>query len=102
MRSEILQTRHDKISKKDTRRSAPGFHRRSMAEDQDTQTGAAVYPAFVQYSGDPQQISANDQNAPGHVPEYIAKYEPTSGDHKNRHQNCEIAKFPTKIREKNF
>jgi hypothetical protein len=28
-----------------------------MAEDQDTQTGAAVYPAFMQYAGDPQKIS---------------------------------------------
>ena len=54
MRAEILQTRPDKISKKDTRRSAPGFHRRSMAEDQDTQTGASVYPAFVQYANDQQ------------------------------------------------
>ena len=65
MRAEILQTRHDKISKKDTRRSAPGFHRWSMAEDQDTQTGAAVYTEFVQYSGDLQQSRANDQHAPG-------------------------------------
>ena len=69
MRSEILQPRPDMISKKDARRSAPGFHRRSMAEDQDTQTGAAVYPVFVQYAVDPQQISANDQHAPGQYPE---------------------------------
>ena len=69
MRSEILHPRKDKISKKYTRRSAPGFHHRSMAEDQDTQTGAAVYPEFMQYAGDLQQISANDQNAPGQVPE---------------------------------
>ena len=41
----------------------------SMAEDQYTQTGAAIYPAFVQYAGDPQQISANDQHAPGQYPE---------------------------------
>ena len=60
---------HGQISKKDTRRSAPGFHRRSMAEDQDTQTGAAVYPAIVQYAGNPQQISANDQHATGQSPE---------------------------------
>ena len=93
---------HGQISKKDTRRSAPGFHRRSMAEDQDTQTGAAVYPAFVQYAGDPQQISANDQHAPGHVPEYIAQDQPNGRDQKNRHQNCEIVKFPTKICEKIF
>ena len=65
------------ISKKYTRRSAPGFHRRSMAEDQDTQTGAAIYPAFMQYAGDLQQISANDQHAPGQVQEWIAKYQPT-------------------------
>ena len=68
---------HGQISKKYTRRSAPGFHRRSMAEDQDTQTGAAVYPAFVQYANDLQQISANDQHAPGQVPEYIAQDLPT-------------------------
>ena len=102
MRSEFLQTRHDKISKKDTRRSAPGFHHRSMAEDQDTKPGAAVYPAFVQYSGDLQQISANDHHAPGQSQEYIAQYQPTGRDQKNRHQNCEIVKFPTKIREKNI
>ena len=29
------------------------------------QTGEAVYPEFVQYVGNLQQISANDQNAPG-------------------------------------
>jgi hypothetical protein len=40
-----------------------------MAKDQDTQTGAAVYPAFMQYAGDPQQISAKDQHAPGQAPE---------------------------------
>lgn len=33
------------------------------------QTGAAVYPVLVQYAGDPQKISANDQHAPGQVPE---------------------------------
>ena len=60
---------HGQISKKDTRRSAPGFHRRSMEEDHDTKAGAAVYLEFVQYAGDPQQISANDQHAPGKYPE---------------------------------
>ena len=33
------------------------------------QTGEAVYPEFVQYAGNPQQISANDQHAPGKYPE---------------------------------
>jgi hypothetical protein len=40
-----------------------------MTRDQDTQTGASVYWAFVQYVGDLQQISAKDQHAPGQVPE---------------------------------
>jgi hypothetical protein len=40
-----------------------------MAKDQDTQAGAAVYPAFVQYAGDLQQISANDHHAPWQAPE---------------------------------
>jgi hypothetical protein len=69
VRFEILQPRPDKISKTDTRRSAPGFHRRSMSEDQDTQTGAAVYLEFLQYASDPQKISANDQHEPGQAPE---------------------------------
>ena len=47
----------------------PVFHRRSMSEDQDTQTGAAVYLEFLQYASDPQKISANDQHEPGQAPE---------------------------------
>jgi hypothetical protein len=56
-----------------------------MAEDQDTKTGAAIYPAFVQHANDPRQISAKDQHAPGQVPEWIAQDQPTGGDQKNRH-----------------
>ena len=60
----------------------PVFHRRSMSEDQDTQTGAAVYQVFVQYAGDLQKISAKDQHAPGQAPEQIAQDQPTGGDQK--------------------
>ena len=34
-----------------------------MAEDQDTKTGAAVYPEFVKYSADQQLINENYQRA---------------------------------------
>ena len=35
-----------------------------MAEDQEIQTGAAVYPAFVQYDADPQKISERISEQP--------------------------------------
>lgn len=47
-------------------------------------TGAALYPAFMQYAGDPQQISAKDQHAPGQVPEWVAQDQPTGGYQKSR------------------
>ena len=38
-----------------------------MAEDQDTQTGAAVYQEFVKYAADQQLINENYQRAHGQV-----------------------------------
>ena len=80
----------------------PGFHHRSMAEDQDTKPAQRYIqhlcniPAICNRSA--QTISTRPDSPRNRSPKISRTVEIRKTDIKN----CEIVKFPTKIREKIF
>ena len=102
MRSEILQPCTDISARKTPGEVRPGFHRRSMAEDHDTKPAQRYIRNLCNMPAIRNRSAQTIRTRPDSPRNRSPKINQPIEIRKNRRQNCEIVKFPTKIREKIF